>query len=73
MRKVLLAGFVALLMSLPAHAASISVAGNELSDARAIYIRGLIETDDLQKFKQVIEENKITRAVVICGHVHLVV
>jgi hypothetical protein len=39
-------------MSLPAHAASISVAGNELSDARAIYIRGLIETDDLQKLRQ---------------------
>jgi hypothetical protein len=65
MRKVLLAGIAALLMSSPAHAASISVTGNPLSDTHAIYIRGLIETDDLQKFKQVIEENKITRAVVI--------
>jgi hypothetical protein len=30
--KLLLAGVAALLMSLPAHAASISVAGNPLSD-----------------------------------------
>jgi hypothetical protein len=74
-KKLLLAGVAGLVVLAvrPAHAANISAAGNPLSDARAIYIRGVIERDDLQKFKHVIEENKITRAVVILdssgGHV----